>query len=374
MKNLIYIPVYFTENTDDESVFDHPHLVSSNGTIIRTLRSFSKVNLTDDVLIVPVPLLPKAEINIKNILSKFPHLNAHCLTKNEYLKIIHKVKKKHVGKEFATQITLADYPEVRNFGLIYAILNNYENIIMIDDDEVVEDKDFFNKAIEGIGKKIYGKNLYFKTGYYINRTGTYELVQKDPKMRQSWLKGEFINKALKKAIHKKFRFNPSSVAFGGLMVINKQLFCNVPFDPYITRGEDIDYVINAKHFGYQFLMDTEFTIKHLPPKSTIKSWSKIRRDIYRFIYEREKLQHLKIDKREIEPYPGEFLRNDLINKIIKTNVNYAKCLLNENKLVDSIEFLKNATEILENAKTYAKKNAKKYLRFQKDWVKFVKQV
>ncbi len=374
MKNLVFIPTYWKDNGDkDEYVFDHPSLVSLKGTLGRTLQSFAKKKLPYDVFILPVPLKKNVEFKVKQIVKKFSKLNIYVLTKKRYLEIIKKVKRTDVSKEFKTQINLQDYSDVRNFGLIYAIINNYDNIMMIDDDEVI-DGDYFNKAIKGIGVKINGKKLLGKTGYYIDKSGIYPMKQKDPKIRRLWLKGIYITKAINKAINNKERFNNTTIALGGSMVINKELFWHVPFDPYITRGEDIDYLMNAKHFGYQFLMDKELKVLHLPPKGFAPGWTKLRRDIYRFIYLKEKLKFLKISIKDTQPYPGFFLSKNLKYKIIKTNKNYAEDCIEKNKLSEAKEYIKNSTEILGAANEYAKQNAKKYFSFQKEWEKFAREI
>ena len=375
MKNLVFIPTYWASGKEKAwGVFDHPTLVSARGTLGVTLESFEKIKLRYDVLIMPVPLNKNIEAKVKHIVEKFSSLKIHVLTGIEYAKIIAEVKRADVSREFKSKINLQDYPDVRNFGLIYAIMNDYDNIIMIDDDEVIEDGDYFKKAIEGIGLKVKGKRLLGKTGYYIQESGGYELAIQNSMIRSLWPKEAVINKAIKTAISPKSRFNSTSIALGGNMVINRELFYNVPFDPYISRGEDSDYLMNAKHSGYQFLMDKELVITHLPPKRLAPYWRKLRRDIYRFIYLREKINHLMIDIKSTIPYPYYFLGEDLLDRIIKTNKKYVRHCLENNKLKDAEEYAKNASEIIDDAKTYARANAGRYVLFQREWVKFVRNM
>ena len=375
MKNIVFIPTYWVNKEEKyKTVFDHDSLLSSDGTIGRTLQSFVKKKLSYDVLILTVPKTKEVDDKIDRIVKKFPKLDITVLNKKKYERIIRKVKRTKVSREFKSKINLDDYPGVRNIGLIYAITNNYDNIIMIDDDEVVTDDDYFNKAVYGIGDKIHGKRLLGKTGYYINKSGVYEKKQKDPILRKLWLKGTLITKAINKAINRKQRLNNTSMALGGNMVLNKKLFYQVPFDPYLTRGEDVDYLMNAKHFGYLFLMDKELKILHLPPKNLTHAWKKIRRDIYRFTYLKEKLKFLKISIRDTQPYPGFFLSKNLNYKIKKLNKNYAEDCIEKNRLDEAKEYQKNSTEILDAAIEYAEENAKKYFSFQKEWVKFTKEI
>jgi hypothetical protein len=118
------------------------------------------------------------------------------------------------------------------------------------------------------------------------------------------------------------RLKKTSLALGGNMVIHKNLFSNVPFDPNITRGEDTDFLINARMFGFKFYSDNMLAIKHIPPKKSHPSWMRIREDIYRFIYERAKIMSQKemnettrVSSKDLDPYPGYFLREDLEEKI-----------------------------------------------------------
>lgn len=101
------------------------------------------------------------------------------------------------------------------------------------------------------------------------------------------------------------------------MIIHRNLFKTVPFDPNVTRGEDIDYLINAKMFGFHFFLDRELSIKHLPPKKTHPVWKRFREDIYRFLYEKAKIDSQrdlpnmnKVTSHDFDPYPGNFLTNE----------------------------------------------------------------
>ncbi len=52
------------------------------------------------------------------------------------------------------------------------------------------------------------------------------------------------------------------------MILHRELFECVPFDPLVTRGEDVDYLINSRIFGFSFFLDNTLSVKHLPqPKS-----------------------------------------------------------------------------------------------------------
>ncbi len=375
MKNLVFVPTYWTFEKDKrDNVFDHPALISKKGWLGRMLRSFQEHKLKYRIFILPVPVHRNVEITVRHITKKFPGLDIDVLDAKGFNRIMRKVGRTGCTKEFRREINLQDYPGIRNLGLIYAATNGYDNIIMLDDDEVIEDRHFFKKAVEGIGSKIRGRPLLGKTGYYIQKSGTYKLKQANPWLRPLWLKETYINQAVESSISKKSRFTRTSIALGGNMVINRGLFMKVPFDPFNTRGEDIDYLMNAKHFNNLFLMDRELTVRHLPPRVSTHYWRKLRRDIYRFVYTREKLKHMRLRARDMEPYPGIFLKKDLVYRIMKTNISYVSYCINKGWISDAREYLRNTNDVLSDAQKYAKKNSQRYFGFQKEWPGFAKEL
>lgn len=48
------------------------------------------------------------------------------------------------------------------------------------------------------------------------------------------------------------RLKATPFVFGGNMVIHRNLFTVVPFDQNVRRGEDIDFLINARMLGFHF--------------------------------------------------------------------------------------------------------------------------
>jgi hypothetical protein len=106
------------------------------------------------------------------------------------------------------------------------------------------------------------------------------------------------------------------------MVVHRDLFTVVPFDPRVTRGEDIDFLINARMFGFTFFLDNRLAIKHLPPPKTHPAWQQLRQDIQRFVYEKAKIDRQQpaagmriVRAAELDPYPGGFLKDDLPERI-----------------------------------------------------------
>ena len=140
------------------------------------------------------------------------------------------------------------------------------------------------------------------------------------------------------------------------MVIHRNLFMKVPFDPMVPRGEDIDYLMNAKMFGHSFMLDNKLAIKHLPPEKSHPTWKRIREDIYRFVYERAKLMSQKetdgmllLSADNMGYYPGNFLRDDLEEKIANACQLLSEEYLATGDTVGSEEALRNIDLSLDDA-------------------------
>ncbi len=128
-----------------------------------------------------------------------------------------------------------------------------------------------------------------------------------------------MNKAFDLFIGQGERIKPTPFVFGGNMTLALDALKKVPFDPQITRGEDIDFLLNLRVNGIRFYLDRDLAIKHLPPGSTQIAWKKLREDAVRFLYERKKIRdHDELSLSELQPYPGLFLGDDLEERIIKT--------------------------------------------------------
>ena len=126
-------------------------------------------------------------------------------------------------------------------------------------------------------------------GYYVNPDGSYRIPENRDWVFSEWPATEVMNRAFD-IIEVDERLQVTSWVFGGNMVIHHDLYMKVPFDPSITRGEDIDYLINARFLGYEFFLDNKLWIRHLPPPKTSPLWQRFREDLDRFIYTREKLK------------------------------------------------------------------------------------
>ena len=163
-----------------------------------------------------------------------------------------------------------------------------------------------------------------------------------------WDKLDRMNEAFDLIIGREPQLKETPFVFGGNMIVHRDIFTSIPFDPNITRGEDIDFLINMRMFGHRFFLDNTLSIKHLPPPKSHPRWKQIREDIYRFVYERAKIRDqeameemVHVRAEDLDPYPGAFLKDDLEEKIERASMILADDYRHEGKEADAREALKN---------------------------------
>lgn len=370
MKNLIIVPTYFSMNDKDNVIlFDHPTHMDDKGTIETLLSSLNKYKIKTEILILPSPVNRSIERKLSALKKRFPKLNISVYSEKQHKKIVNTAKR--FSKRFKEEIAKANYGSVRNLCLIMGAIKKADNIIFLDDDEVIKNKDYIKIAEERVGQVSAGKLIGGKTGYYVDKNNRYLPSSKIPSWKKQWAKEKHLHKFFN-SVKSKRRFNIVSNALGGNLVINKKLFSVVPFDPYIQRGEDLDYSLNARLFRFTFLFDNKLVIKHLPPPAPAY-WTKLRKDIYRFMYQREKLKTAKFRFDQLDSYPKYFMGKDLERKATITSKKLANFYLKQGDKEAYKECLDNINHI-SKAKSYAAKNVKKYFTFQKNWVRFIRSL
>lgn len=388
MNITVVIPTYWSRGkeghwVEGDAVYDHPTALDGDDTLARTLASMKKLNNQQFKLIIPVCpttdlIEDKAEARVKEIVEKadlgFP---TYIFTQKNLRSIKEYLREKGLSERANTLLNQKGYSNVRNICLYSSHILGSDATILIDDDEVFEKAEYIDMAVEYIGKRVYGKGIYGVAGYYLNKYDEfYDDVNIVPWMTY-WDRFGSKTKAFDKIIACDPRLKVTPFAFGGAMVIHKNLLKMVPFDPDVTRGEDIDYLINAKMFGYDFFLDNKLSIKHLPPKKNHPVWKRLREDMYRFMYERAKIRSqyevnnmTKVSADDFAPYPGDFLKDDLEDKIYKTNVLLALDYLANGNIDGCQESLKNIF-LSKNDAIPKKDPFTEYRRRQKDWVELI---
>ncbi len=380
MRTYMVIPTYWTGPKgawdEGDKVFDHPTPIDEYGTLGRTLKSLKILENKDFTLIIlGVVTNPRYEDDMRRRLTeiissiKIP-VDTILITEKEVTAIREIMCK---GFDDAGILSLKNYSSIRNMCLFFPYLLGADIAVLIDDDEIFEDPRFMNKATEFIGRRFYGNTIDGVAGYYLNEDNEYyDKVNIAPWMTY-WDRFGDKREAFDKIIGSDPRLKKTPFAFGGAMIIHRNLFRIVPFDPNITRGEDTDYVLNARIFGFNFYLDNTLAIKHLPPPKKHTIWKRFREDIYRFLYDKSKFDNQeettnlhKVMPEDFDPYPGEFLKPDLGDKIFKTNIILALNYLTDGDVEACKETIRNIYlaryDAIPHYNTY-----KKYLAFQKEW-------
>lgn len=342
-KKTIVIPTYWgpPEDVDLQAgkVFDHPTPLDQEGTLGRVLESMHILNRNDfSVVLIIAATLDSIENEVldrvKEICEPFKEkIDISLIHQGNLSKIKQKLLNEYVPDDSCALINLDNYSSVRNMCSLAGILNGSELVIFIDDDEVFTDSKFIDKAVKFVGTEFKGEKILAVAGYYINGDGKYKLDEASvPLWKKKYWNNVFaMNQAFGQIIGKGPRLKPTPFVFGGNMVIHRELLTNVPFDPSITRGEDIDFLINIRISGARFWLDNTLSIVHLPPSKKNPQWLSFREDIKRFLYENKKVSdhsHLNgVSRDELMPYPGLFLGEDLEEKILAAS----KLLYNDYK-------------------------------------------
>ena len=358
MRKVVLIPTYWSrakrEWKEGDAVYDHPTPIDEDGTLARTLESMKVLTEKDFKLVLLIcPTTPEvADAAEKRVVEMIHEVNlqaeTYIFTISDLERISKIIYETDTERKIEPLLNMVGYANVRNMCLLCADILSADAAILIDDDEVFEKVDWVERSVEFLGKRIYGDVVYGMAGYYTNK---YDQYYDDVKMEHwmtYWDRFGFKAKAFDEIIGSPPRVKRTPFAFGGAMIIHRDMFQSVPFDPQITRGEDIDYLINSRMYGFSFFLDNTLSIKHLPVPKKHPQWKRIREDIFRFVYERAKIatqyktgNMVMVSPEDFDPYPGEFLRDDLDEKIFRSNMMLAQDYMMKGDNDGALESLNN---------------------------------
>jgi hypothetical protein len=255
---------------------------------------------------------------------------------------------------------LGSYAGIRNLQLLVPHILGAEVVIALDDDERVE-PDYADRALKYAGSARDGERVLGLAGPYLQPKGGVFLNEQPPTGNAFRDKARHINAAMRTLTANAIGLIPSPMALGGNMVFHRDLFRRVCFDPGITRGEDIDYLINARLAGIRWWFDPALTILHLPPRHLeTPAYQRTREDVLRFIYEREKLRlYSEVRPAWLEPYPGALLGDDLEE--------HALAALKAEATPELVERLGDPQSIVEDARRRAARNSPRYAAHLTVW-------
>ena len=312
---------------DEKILFDHPTPLSEAGTLPRLLDSLDVLDGMDGrVVIIAVAndsaIGADVQKKIEELISPYrARYDICCFHQATVDNLRGRLAGMSLSEDALSLINLDNYAAVRNMCSLAGILNGSRHTVFIDDDEVFADSEFLNKIEGDMAESPGGAPLKALAGYYL-QPDTYRLDESNvpPWRKPHWNNAASMNRAFERFIGGGARLKPTPFVFGGNMALTLAAIKETPFDPRITRGEDIDFLLNMRIGGTTMYLDRELAIKHLPPPSSSPAWKKVREDAVRFLYERKKvMDHAELSLEELMPYPGEFLGPDLDEKIIRTN-------------------------------------------------------
>ncbi len=370
-KALITVPTYWTfpegEGGKERAYYDHPTPLNYEGTLARLLESLQGLKGLDfGVFVLAATTAPelgaaaerKVEVLISPFRNSFP---IACFGEKDLTFLWERLQGLGFIRDF---FSLQGYGNVRNLQLAITQGLGAEAMVSLDDDEVVADPDFLAKALEFLGEQFGEWKVLGKGGFYLDEKG-HKLPPAERPFGEDGgnlfaRKFSIMQEALRELEGRPGRLVETCAVYGGNMVIHGDLFREVPFDLNIPRGEDIDYVLNARLKGFRFFFDKELAVVHLPPPTR----DHLKEDVVRFIYERLKLEAAPgavglepVTVEELDPYPGAFLRRGLDEE--------AREALGERGLPQGI---------VEEAVAFSKRALASFLEFWRHWPQVMEAV
>lgn len=381
MNPVVIIPTFHTgrrhrPGSNAVATYDHATPLNEPGDLGRCLESLEKVQDLGLVVVLvsaEAAIARQAEEKVRAIAEAHPQLNVMVVGQDVLALIRQRMEQLNVGK-LDFEIGLSGYGATRNVGLVVASALGFDAAVFIDDDEVIDDPRFLHEAMYGLGKLTRkGIPILAKTGYYINDQGSYLSKWEDAWYNRFWQQGAAFNQWITTAM-KGPRLSRSNHVCGGCLAVHKEAFRRLAFDPWISRGEDLDYMLNLRMYGSDIWFDNKWKLRHLPPESASEG-DRFRQDIFRWIYEYRKLEYSRalIDLQQVkaeslEPYPGPFLEPGLARRIALT------ALLRSFARDDKKAYRRAAKAARKEAQVFAERNCAKYFSFQYTWPELIARV
>jgi hypothetical protein len=376
------VPTYWTHpegRGGEEIFFDHPTPLNTPGTLRRTLESLAPLMESGAVAVgvVAAPtaaeLGPAMEAWLEELLGSPLLPYPVVLFGPSHLALLQEFLRGRGKQAWGDLLSLTGYGAIRNITLVLANLLGAEVLVSLDDDEVVEDKDFLAKISHDLAYLGRHHSVFGLAGVYENEDGRILVSEPETPWGLFWPKLRWMNQTFAKLLDSKEVLPRTPLALGGNMVLPAKLFRRLPFDPCIPRGEDVDYVTNAAKWGIPFFFDKNLRILHLPPEKPHPTWLKLRQDLVRFAYARRKLREqephpelVRVSPLELSPYPGNFLTDDLEEKAYRSHTLLALEYLAAGDVEGARRTLENL-HLLQREKTCRENAFRSYLDLATRW-------
>ena len=357
-------------------VYDHPTVPGQPDELRRCLASLETVEDVPPILLL-VAAQPSVRLaardTVEAVVREFPSLDILVIGEQE-AQVVRQRLAQLGASDLEDKIGLVGYAAMRNLGLVVANVLRYDAVIFLEDDEVIEDHDFVARAVYGLGKLTRrGIPILAKTGFYYNSEGSYLSKSQNKWYNRYWQQGKAFNAWIARAMQGP-RLSRSNHVCGGCLALHREAFRRLAFDPWIPRGEDLDYLLNLRMYGSDIWFDNQWSLVHLPP-STANEGLRFRQDIYRWLYEYRKVEFsrtqidlMQITPASLEPYPGPFLRPGITRRVRRTA--FLRSFARPNK----VAYRKAARAATREATVYAEENCGKYFEFQHVWPEIMRRV
>ena len=322
MNPVIVIPTYWSKTDDpvavgDVGVYDHSTPISKPlpelETCLQSLEQVRGVLRVIALVVAPPAYASSARARVDGICRQHPNLNPLVIGQPEAQEVMRLVERVAPGLE-GEPCSLRGYGAIRNMGLAVAAALGHDVVVFLDDDEIAMNDAFLIDAVYGIGLETrQGLPIQAKSGYYLDRNDSpYADVSKPRWCDRWWTKREEFNEWMHRALSAT-RISRSNYVCGGCFAVGAEAFCNVAFDPQVTRGEDLDYLFNLRLYGFDVWFDNQWCVRHLPPKTPSHA-SRFLQNVYRWTYEVKKLRASRdiislhhVTPESLNPYPAPWI-------------------------------------------------------------------
>lgn len=376
MNPVIVIPSYWTDADwlpamGDIGVYDHATLITKPmpelETCLSSLEQVRGVLRVIVLLVAPRQCVDAARARVESICRAHPSLNLMIVGEPEADAMRRAVE--HIAPGLNREaLSLRGYGAIRNMGLAVATTLGHDVVVFLDDDEVALNEDFLIDAVYGLGNaNRQGIPIRAKTGYFLDQQGSPYAKEDAPRWcDRYWAKRKEFNLWMKRALSGT-RICRSNVLCGGCFAVAADAFTKVAFDPEITRGEDLDYLINLRMNGIDVWFDGAWCVRHLPPPIPSHA-ARFQQDVYRWCYEVAKIERCNatIGMRQIRPssllpYPAQWLSEGVYNRIRRTSLRRALTC------PEHLSYLRVWAVGHRQAREWAKRMSDSYLALQTFW-------
>ena len=374
LRATIVIPTYWASGADglqSPGAYDHAtELGDPNPELERCLASLEQVrDLVRIILLVVCPVSATVEVSrrVAEIVGAHPKLSITTVTNVEAARIADRIADL-APTATGECVSLRGYGAIRNMGLAVAAIFGHDAVIFLDDDEVVLGPDFMRKALYALGQQTrQGLPILAKTGYFYDLAGSPLADESRTGIEHRWwTKRAEFNAWMRRALAAT-RISRSNYVCGGCLALHARAYSRIPFDPFITRGEDLDYLFNMRLMGLDVWFDNRWVVRHLPPESRERA-PRFMQDIYRWYYERAKLAHASrqndlnaVTPASLMPYPGRWISSEFDERVRKTAL--VRALVTR----EHASYLRIWRRGRAEAEQYAREYQDAYLRFASIW-------